>query len=257
MFRVPRLSSCVAMATVAMCVIAGPLVRFAAASSFNVNPTQIVLTGTATSALLTIRNDSDEELRFQLSAFAWDQSPTGELLLEPTTDVVFYPALLTLAPKEERKIRVGRTAPAGTVEKTYRIFVEELPALDESGVNGAAVRMLTKMGVPIFVRPARETATATVSGLERHGDAVSFSLSNSGTVHFVPQQVTVRGMAGSNAVFEQTLDAWSVLAGGRRDFQAAIPKDSCARVTSLLVEVAIGSSRLNETLQTPGGACMP
>ena len=165
MFRVPRLSSCVAMATVALCVIAGPLVRSASASSFNVNPTQIFLTGKATSALLTIRNDSDDTLRFQLSAFAWDQSATGELLLEPTTDVVFYPALLTLAPKEERKIRVGRTAPAGNVEKTYRIFVEELPALDESGVNGAAVRMLTKMGVPIFVRPARETATATVSGL--------------------------------------------------------------------------------------------
>jgi fimbrial chaperone protein len=237
-------------------VFAGPLARPAAASSFNVNPTQIFLTGKATSALLTIRNESEDTLRFQLSAFAWDQSPTGELLLAPTSDIVFYPALLTLAPKEERKIRVGRTAPAGSAEKTYRIFVEEMPPLDEEGVSGAAVKMLTKRGVPIFIRPARESATATVSGLERQGDVVRFSLSNSGTVHFVPQQVTVKGMAGTNPVFEQTLDAWYVLAGGRRDFQTAIPKDTCGKVTSLFVEVAIGSSRLNETLDTPGGACM-
>ena len=257
MSGVPRLSSCAAIAALAVCVVAGPMARPASASSFNVNPTQLFLTGKATSALLTIRNDSDETLRFQLSAFAWDQSPTGELLLEPTTDVVFYPALLTLAPKEERKVRVGRTAPAAATEKTYRIFVEEMPPLDEEGVSGAAVRMLTKMGVPIFVRPAKESATATVSGLARQGDVVRFSLSNSGTVHFVPQQVTVKGMSGSNAVFEQTLDAWYVLAGGRRDFQTTVPKDSCAGVTSLLVEVAIGSSRLNETLDTPGGACMP
>jgi fimbrial chaperone protein len=244
-------------AAVAVCLLAGPLARPASASSFNVNPTQIFLTAKATSALLTVRNESDETLRFQLSAFAWDQGASGELMLAPTGDIVFYPALITLPPHEERKIRVGRTTGASDKEKTYRIFVEEMPPLEEAGASGAAVRMLTKMGIPIFVRPGKETATATISGLERQGDVVRFSLSNSGTVHFVPQQITLKGLSGSGTVFEQKLDGWYVLAGGRRDFKASVPKDACAKVTSLQVEIAISSSLLNETLDTPSGACMP
>jgi fimbrial chaperone protein len=257
MISMPKVSSHAAMAVLALGLVAGPLARPASASSFNVNPTQVFLTGKATSALLTVRNESEDTLRFQLSAFAWDQSPSGELLLAPTQDIVFYPALITLAPNEERKVRIGRTTAMGDKEKTYRIFVEEMPPLEEAGASGAAVHMLTKMGIPIFVRPGKETSTATISGLERQGDVVHFSLSNSGTVHFIPQQVTVKGMSGDRTVFEQKLDGWYVLAGGRRDFKAAVPKDTCAKVTSLLVEIAISSSRLNETLDTPSGACMP
>ena len=257
MISMLKVSSCAGAAALAVCLLAGPLASQASASSFNVNPTQVFLTAKDASALITVRNESEETLRFQLTAFAWDQSASGELMLAPTQDIVFYPALITLAPKEERKVRVGRTTATGDKEKTYRIFVEEMPPLEETGANGAAGRMLTKMGIPIFVRPGKETATATISGLERKGDVVKFSLSNGGTVHFVPQQITLKGMAGSNTVFEQKLDGWYVLAGGHRDFQAAIPKDTCAKVTSLLVEIAISSSRLNETLDTPSGACMP
>ena len=70
------------------------------AATFSVNPTQVYLSGRTTTSLLTLRNDSDEPLRFQLSVFAWDQRPDGEMLLAPTQDVVFFPAMLTLAPKE-------------------------------------------------------------------------------------------------------------------------------------------------------------
>ena len=109
----------------------------ASAATFSVNPTQIYLSGRTTSALLTLRNDSTETLRFQLSAFAWNQSATGEILLEPTQDVVFFPALLTLKQGEERRIRVGSTVSPGAIEKTYRIFVEELPA---AGVTRRGLR---------------------------------------------------------------------------------------------------------------------
>ena len=82
------------------------------AATFSVNPTQIFLTGKSGSALLTLRNDSSELLRFQLSAFSWQQSASGELQLGPTKDVVFFPALLSLKPGEERRVRIGSLAPA-------------------------------------------------------------------------------------------------------------------------------------------------
>jgi fimbrial chaperone protein len=256
MFSIPRISSCGATVVLALLLLGGPLVRPAAAANFNVNPTQVFLSSKATSALVTVRNDSAEPLRFQLSVFAWEQSPSGELELTPTDDIVFFPALLTLNPKEERRVRVGRVTAPGEREKTYRIFIEEMPPLQAVGTSGGnGVQVLTKMGVPVFVRPAREAATAALGNLEQRAGEVHFTLSNSGTVHFVPNQVTVRGLAGASTVFEQKLDGWYVLAGGHRDFTAAVPKDDCARVKSIVIEAAVNGSKLTQTIDAPAGAC--
>lgn len=227
----------------------------ASAATFTVNPTQIFLSGRTTTALLTLRNDSDEPLRFQLSAFAWQQTASGELSLTATQDVVFFPALLTLGPKEERRVRVGSTVPATAQERTYRIFVEELPPSAGAG-DASAVRVLTKMGIPIFVRPAKETASVDLRDLSVNGGVVRFSVANSGTVHFVPQKVVVRGVGAANEpVFERELQAWYILAGGRREFELGLGAPECARVTSLKVDVEFNSTVLEERLQLPGGAC--
>ena len=227
----------------------------ASAATFSVNPTQIFLGGRTTSALLTLRNDSDEVLRFQLTAFAWGQSVAGEIELADTQDVVFFPALLTLKPREERKIRIGSTVASGAVEKTYRIFVEELP--DGGATNEAtAVRVLTKMGIPIFVQPVKQSANATLNALGLRDGNLHFTVANTGTVHFVPQDIKVRGMAANgDQLFEQQLTAWYILPGGRRDFDMAIAAAECGRTESLVVEVGLGQTALKESLQTPGGAC--
>jgi fimbrial chaperone protein len=239
-----------AAAALAMLVSAS----WVSAATFTVNPTQIFLSGKTTTALLTLRNDSDETLRFQLTAFAWQQTPTGELSLAPTQDVVFFPALLTLAPKEERRIRVGATVGVAAQERTYRIFVEELPSADGERAN--AVRVLTKMGIPIFIRPAKEVATADLRELAVKKGALSFSLGNRGSVHFVPQRVVVSAVTASGErVFEEELKAWYILAGGRRDFTVAIPAAACAGVASVTVDVEFDANVLKESVQTPGGTC--
>ena len=60
------------------------------------------------------------------------------------------------------------------------------------------MRVLTKMGIPIFVRPVKEVATATLTDLRQQEGALRFTLTNAGTVHVVPQSIKVRGLAGSN-----------------------------------------------------------
>ena len=225
------------------------------AATFSVNPTQIFLSGRTTSSLLTLRNDSNEELRFQLSAFQWTQSASGEIELNPTQDVVFFPALLTLKAGEERRIRVGSTVAPGAAEKTYRIFVEELPP-SAANSEGSEVRVLTKMGVPIFIRPTKEAASAALNAVGVRDGAVHFTLANTGTVHFVPQQVKVRGLAAAGqTVFEQDLASWYILHGGRRDFALPIAAADCGRTESVVIEVGIGANVLKESVQTPGGAC--
>jgi fimbrial chaperone protein len=227
---------------------------WASAATFTVNPTQIFLSGKTTTALLTLRNDSEETLRFQLTGFAWQQTPSGEISLTATEDVVFFPALLTLGPKEERRIRVGTTVAAAAQERTYRIFVEELPPADATKEN--AVRVLTKMGIPIFIRPAKEVATADLRDLAMRAGALHFAVHNRGTVHFVPQRVVVRALGASGEkLAEHDAKAWYILAGGRRDFDVDLPAAACGRVASLTVDVEFETNVVKETLQTPGGTC--
>ena len=230
----------------------GPQAGAASAATFTVDPTQIFLSGRTGSVLLTLRNESAETLQFQLSVFAWTQSPTGQMQLEPTDDIVFFPTLLTLKPKETRRVRVGGATAQDVREKTYRIFVEELPPANPVG---SGIRVLTKMGIPIFVKPVKEVATATLTDLRQQEGALRFTLTNAGTVHVVPQSIKVRGLAGSNAAFDRELEGWYVLAGGRREFDMAFPKDACAQVTSIVVDIQFASGKLQERLQTPNGTC--
>jgi fimbrial chaperone protein len=230
--------------------------RQARASSFTVNPTQIHLAGRAMSALLTLRNEDQVPLRFQMSVFSWDQDAQGEMHLEPTQDIVFFPPLLTLGPNEERRIRVGAATGFGTVERTYRIFVEELPpdSTDEQG----AVRMLTKMGIPIFLRPIKPIAQGGLEDLRLAGDRFTFRLRNAGTVHFVPQTVRVRAFGPmENVLFDRQLDSWYVLAGGTRVYEVPLSQSECSQARSLAVEVRIGSSTLSDALEAHSTACTP
>ena len=119
--------------TLAACLVIAAglaLSQAAAAATFTVNPTQVFLNRTTRSALVTIKNETDKPVRFQLTMMAWTQDPGGQMQLAPTSDVVFFPSLLTLNGREERRVRVGAEVPAGPVEKTYRLFIEELPPVE-------------------------------------------------------------------------------------------------------------------------------
>jgi fimbrial chaperone protein len=230
---------------------AGPRAAVASAATFTVDPTQIFLSSPTGSALLTLRNESTETLSFQLSVFSWAQSSTGEMQLQPTQDIVFYPPLLTLKPTEVRRVRVGTTAAFEAREKTYRIFVEELPP----AAVPKGVRVLTKMGIPIFLQPAKQVATAELADLRQQDGMLKFTLANVGTVHIMPRSIKVRGLAGATTAFEQEVAGWYLLAGGRRDFETAPPKHACTQVTSVVVDVQFESGQLQQVLQTPNGTC--
>src|SRR5438876_4935174 len=166
------------------------------ASSFKVTPVRVTFSGPS-STLLTLRNESDQPLRFQISSYTWSQDPKGAVQLGPTDDIVFFPALLSLNPGEERKVRVAATVAATDVEKTYRIFFEELPPLERPEASGAQVRILTKMGIPIFVSPAKANAEATIDSVKLAKGTLAFDVHNSGNVHFSLEGVKLHGM-GSN-----------------------------------------------------------
>ena len=160
----------------------------ASASSYIVNPTRVYLNANASSGLLTLKNESDQPLRMQVKAHQWAQGQDGEIQLSPTDDLIVFPALLTLKPGEERRIRVATAVPFGAVEKTYRIYVEELPPTTVEKSEGASVKILTRMGVPVFVQPAKPQAAAVVRDLRLSNGRVSFNWPTPGTAISFPRR---------------------------------------------------------------------
>lgn len=245
---------CPALAMAALLLAPGP----SRASSFTVNPTRVYLSATVSSALMTLKNESREPLRMQIKAQRWAQGLDGEMQLSPTEDLIVFPALLTLKPGEERKIRVAPSTAFGAVEKSYRLYVEELPPSSDAAAGGASVKILTRLGIPVFLQPARPQAAALVRDVGLSKGALVFHLANTGNSHFLPSAITVRGFAaGGQAVQDWPVSGWYVLAGSSRAFSVPLERPACERVRSLLVEVQVGETVIKSPLTTPGGACAP
>ena len=224
--------------------------RSAEAAAFRVNPIRVDFDRTSSSVLLTLSNDSPEELRFQISAFEWGMDPAGEILLKPTTDIRFFPALLTLGPGQQRNVRVGNGTAPGAVEKTYRIFFEELPGLQKAAEEsaGAQVKIVTKIGVPIFVAPEQRKASGEITGLALQGKQISFAVQNTGNVSFVSQSVKVIGTDENNkTVFEKQREGWYVLSGTSRAYAVEMTAEECRATRLLRVEVQTDLSEKPET----------
>jgi len=238
--------------------IAGMMPAAAAASQFTVNPTRIELSGRAASTLLTVRNDGDSRIRLQVSAHAWSQSLAGQMELAATDDVVVLPAIVTLLPGDERRLRVAVTAPAGAIEKSYRIFLEELPPGEPQAAHGPSVQMLTRVGIPVFLQPAAQSNRASLTDLGLEHGVFAFQIVNQGTMHFVPDAIRVRGFAANGStLFDKSTDGWYILAGGARRFELRLGTGECAGVGLIVVDIRVGGTTLTERLTTPAGACAP
>ena len=228
-----------------------------AASAFKVTPVRVTFSGPS-STLLTLKNESDQPLRFQISSFVWSQDPKGAMQLTPTEDIVFFPALLSLNPAEERKVRVAATVAATDVEKTYRIFFEELPPLERPENSGAQVRILTKMGIPIFVSPEKANAAPSIDSVKLEKGTLGFDVRNSGNAHFTLEGVKLQGV-GSNgeSLFDRQLEGWYVLAGSPRTYSVEIPAGTCSKLKKIVIEAQtdIGKDAITKEIEVVPALC--
>ncbi len=209
------------------------------AATFQVNPTRLTL-DQGSSGLLTITNQSDEELRFQITGFTWDQNDLGEVQLGPTEDVVVFPSLLIVGPREQRRVRVGIATGQASLEKSYRVFFEELPpplSSQPEGV-GSKITIVTKIGVPVFVAPAISRVEGSVVDLEVPEGNIRFAIRNEGTRHFATRTIRVEGLdEAGTSVFLEEVPGWYVLADRSTQYDYAIPRDICSDLVSIRVEV--------------------
>ncbi|HUL60208.1 MAG TPA: fimbria/pilus periplasmic chaperone [Anaeromyxobacteraceae bacterium] len=215
----------------------------ARAGQLDISPIVMELSPESPSALLSLRNVGEPAARFQVRIFVWAQTPEGKMDLAPTRDVAAYPPLLEIPAGEERKIRIGaKDARPGPRERSYRLLLEEMPRGDAPPAG--QVRVLTRISVPIFLRPQTAVAKSEIRIAEGHAGRFRAALRNLGTVHVRPQSVRVVARdAARKVVGEQDLQAWYVLAGDERVYDVELPASACpaARTATITAAYELGA----------------
>ena len=242
------LSSCLAAAL----VLGATTPAFAA--DFSINPTRVELNAKKAVDTITLVNGEDRDISFEVTLTKWSQDANGQWSETPSKDLVVYPALLKMPTKGKGIVRVGskdKSVSAPAVEGTYRLSIQELPG----GPNpeGTAVRLLTKVSLPIFIAPvsAKKDLSLTASG---SGAGLSLTIKNAGTVHMNPQEAKIQFLdASGNALGVETKlpsNTDYVLAGASSTIKHAWPAN-CAAVKSVKLSLAE-----DKELQAPvSGSC--
>jgi len=227
------------------------------AGSFSINPVSLSLSGKRASSLLTLKSNGTEPVRVQITAYEWSEARDGTAKLEPTEDLLVFPPIATLAPGASRAIRIGTAAPQGIVEKSYRIYIEEMPP-EESKPKPGEVRVLSRFGIPVFlapIKPSPELKLETVGVTEGH---VRLTIANAGNVHARLESVVIRALDASGApLFTKEVKGWYLLAGGLRSYDVPLDPEACQRSASIAVEIIGPAGRLDGSANELVGACAP
>jgi fimbrial chaperone protein len=217
---------------------------------FSVTPISVELKPGAMSETLTVANFAKEKLRVNVRLMEWTQDAQGKDVYKDSNDLVYFPRQMEVDPEGKRLVRVGLKSPAGTVERTYRLFIEEQPdPATES--NRSQVAFLFRFGVPVFVPPAVPKPQPEVPDPTLKGGKLSVVVRNTGNQHFRVLKVVF----GDGAGYQKDVSGWYSLAGTERTYTADIPGDVCRKATAFSVAVEGEGFRLDRKVNVDPASC--
>ncbi len=211
--------------------------HFIYAGQFSVSPIKVSLDKSNRSAVVHVFNEEQSPLQVQIKAFLWTQDEEGKDQYTETKDILFFPKMITIMPNTERIIRLGMRNFPNDREKTYRLFVEEIP-LRIRDASQSQVQVAVRFGVPVFVHPPKKTVESAIEDIALKAGRLSMRVRNKGNSHFVIQSLMIRGLdqTGQEYFFRE-LSGWYLLSGSSREYITEISEAVCLKAKSFNVEV--------------------
>lgn len=187
----------------------------AQAGQFSVSPVLIEMRSPDKASTLTLKNNADQSLGVQLRVFLWQQS-NGEEQLLATDDLVLSPPIANVPPFAEQIVRiVDRRSGAIEAERSYRVFVDELPA-QVGPQSERQVNVLLRYSLPVFIQSGRQGEVARpVWKLSQQGQDLTLAVRNEGKRRLRLSEVRIETPDGAIAPFGSGLLGY-VLAGSER-----------------------------------------
>ncbi|MCX5867660.1 MAG: fimbria/pilus periplasmic chaperone [Proteobacteria bacterium] len=207
------------------------------AGSFRVSPMKVFLDSKKNTEKLMVKNDAEDDLTIQMSIFNWKQDDKVDDIYEPTENIIVTPKILTLKKGEERVIRVGYVKYSEERESSYRLYLEELSA-EKPGVTG--LKMLLKVGIPIFIISAKEKPAGVIEGVEVQDGKIKATVKNNGNSHLFLTSLKAVGDDGNGKdLYQQELKGWYILPGVSKTYLFDIPDNVCRKLKTITLDAKI------------------
>ena len=226
---------------------------------WRVSPARVFLDRDVKSTVITVVNEAEEKVSLQGKAMEWTQDAAGKDVYQDTNDLAFFPRMLLINKGEQKIIRAGMKIPAGAREKTYRLFIEEIPQPRKITGDNAQLSVSVRFGVPVFVKPLKEEVKGEITGASLAKGVVTTKIKNDGNTHFRIGSVSLKGTNSQGAeTFATKLDGWYLLADAARSYAAPIPAGKCAETAQIEIEVTTDAKiTLKRQLNVEKALCLP
>lgn len=227
------------------------------AGEFTINPVMISLDRNVRSSEVLVRNDDTAPLRMQVDAMTWRQDADGKDQYAPADGLIYFPRAMELAPGESRIVRVGVKASPVAQEDSYRLFIEELPSAEPgTQAQGTSLRVFLRVGVSVFVAPAKVNKAGEISAIDVRRGSAEWSVANTGNVHFRTDRVTLAGVAKDGSLlFTQEFSERYFLPGVVKKLRFDIPRGACGQLAVLEASVVGDGLDLKRKLNVDAGSC--
>ena len=225
------------------------------AGSFKVFPLKLELNSKTKTTLFKITNTGNTSVTVQLETASWAQDELGDDKYEDTQDIVYFPKIVKVEAGQQRIIRVGyKGKKVRSIEKTYRIFAQELPEL---GDKKGALKFSLRFSVPIFVLASGAESEAKVESASLINGQLKVLVKNSGTEHFVVKGIKVNGIGyEGQQVFSAKTGGWYVLPESNKPFLVKIPESECRLSEKLSYSVATSTGPYAGDISVDSGQCV-
>lgn len=229
------------------------------AGDFSVAPIRMFLSADRIAGTVTIKNNGTAPLHFEILPREWTQDADGNDVYLDTDDILIFPRLMTLKGGEDRDLRIGMKMTPRESEKTYRVFINELPptaATDASGQRGANVGFLINFALPVFFAPRTPVAAIEATTLSLENGQVSVRLANTGNVFQFVQEMFIVGFDASGAeIYREPVADRYLLAGSVKSYVVNLSPDVCQALTTVAFSVRTDKSSSNAKKEVDKTAC--
>lgn len=243
------------LAALALVLLAGPP---ALAGEFVINPLRVTLDRSTRASEVVIRNEDKAPLRMQVEAMSWTQDEQGADRYVAAEGLLYFPRAMEIPPGESRIVRVGVRGLPVSREEAYRLFIEELPpaAGTEAPSDGTTLRVYLRVGVAVFVAPAKPERSGEITSLDIKSGQVEWIVANGGNVHIRADQIELVGTAsdGSKILSHVYPDRY-VLAGMTKSLRFAIDAETCGKLAAIEATLIAERLDLKRKIDVGPGAC--
>ncbi len=225
------------------------LLNTAAFAGISISPVQLYLTDKSKqrSATFTLESKGDDESPrvFEAQAVKWTQSPTGESIYSPVSNIIINPKNFILKPNSKQMVRVGFTQSVESMnlaqEEAWRIIYTELPQVTN---DDSKIALLLSINVPFFVGK-QEPAYLKFISTKQNGRTV-INVENLAKSHIQIQKLYV--MDKNKNVVAESSDMKYLLAHGKNRYDIGNVTLNGASNYKVVVETDKGDTPLEFNL---------